>query len=259
MVKLWSVVRGAGRLVALSMVIALSVAAYVFRRSHRINACARARWLQAACRRALRVLAVEMDSHGRPAQGVVIAANHLSYLDIIVLASLTPVVFVSKREVRSWPVFGWFAEKSGTRFIDRTRRGDVARIGDELGAVIADGLSLVVFLEGTTTDGREVLPFKPSLLEPAIKNGWRVVPVGLHYEVPVGRSAGMEVCWWGDMTLLPHLLNFSTLSWVRARVGWGEVTAVAGRNRKAVADELRCQVIALKPDGSSSGSALLRV
>lgn len=245
--KIWNSVRGAGRLAALLAVIATSALAYALRGRHRKDAKAKALWLQATCRRGLRTLAVEVASRGEPVHGAVIVANHLSYLDILVLASLTPVVFVSKREVRGWPLFGWFAEKAGTRFIDRSRRGDVARIGEELQPLIAEGLAIVLFLEGTTTDGRDMLPFKPSLLEPAVRHGWRVVPVALDYTVPAGRSAELEVCWWGDMTLAPHLWNFTTLPWVQARVAWGAPNMAAGE-RKVLADRLRMNVVRLRQD-----------
>jgi lyso-ornithine lipid O-acyltransferase len=243
----WNNVRGAGRLAALLSVIVWSAATYAACGSKRKDAVSKARWLQCACRRALRVLAVKVESHGEPARGAVIVANHMSYLDILVIAALTPVVFVSKKEVRSWPLFGWFAEKAGTRFIDRNRRGDVARIGAEMGPVMAAGLTIVLFLEGTTTDGREVLRFKASLLEPALNNGWAMVPTGLVYAVPSGRSVENEVCWWGDMTLAPHLWNFTTLPWVRARVVWGGPVAVSdGVDRKELAEQLRKRVVELR-------------
>lgn len=244
---LWNNVRGAGRLAALLAVIVWSATTYAACRGNRRDAAGKARWLQGTCRRALRALAVDTESRGEPAHGAVIVANHLSYLDILVIAALTPVVFVAKKEVRSWPLFGWFAEKAGTRFIDRNRRGDVARIGGELGPVMAAGLTVVLFLEGTTTDGRGVLPFKASLLEPVVRNGWAVVPAALDYTVPAGRSAEREVCWWGDMTLAPHLWNFTTLPWVRARVAWGAAVKVEERaDRKGFAAELRERVVALR-------------
>lgn len=247
MAKLWNIVRGAGRLAALLAVIAWSATEYAVGGRQRRDVEGKARWLQGVCRRALRVLAVDVESRGEPTHGAVIVANHLSYLDILVIAALTPVVFVAKKEVRGWPIFGWFAEKAGTRFIDRSRRGDVARIGEELGPVMAAGLGIVLFLEGTTTDGRGVLPFKASLLEPAVREGWRVAPAGLSYVVPAGRSAELEVCWWGEMTLALHLWNFTTLPWVRARVAWGEVIATQpDDDRKALATRLHERVVALR-------------
>jgi lyso-ornithine lipid O-acyltransferase len=247
MVKICNNVRGAGRLITLLGVIVWAALVYTACRRYRMDAMGQARWLQLACRRALRAVAVEVESRGEPAHGAVIVANHLSYLDILVIAALTPVVFVSKSEVRSWPLFGWFAEKAGTRFIDRNRRGDVARIGAELGPVMAAGLTVVLFLEGTTTDGRDVRPFKASLLEPAVRNGWAVVPAALDYSVPAGRSVEREVCWWGDMMLVPHLWNLTTLPWIRSRVAWGAaVKAEESADRKALAEHLCKRVRALR-------------
>jgi lyso-ornithine lipid O-acyltransferase len=238
-------VRGAWRFFALFAVIFWTMVTYVVGRSDRRDTRSKALWLQRACRRSLKVIGVQIESRGPAAQGAVIVANHLSYLDILVMAALTPVVFVSKKEVRHWPIFGWFAEKAGTRFIDRNKRGDVMRISEEIGPVMAAGLTIVIFLEGTTTDGAGVLPFKASLLEPVVQNRWPVVPAALVYLVPEGRSAAMEVCWWADMTLAPHLLNFMTLPWVRAQVAWGALQIAAG-DRKTLAEALRAEVVRLK-------------
>jgi len=227
------------------MTITWAMASYGLDKRNRQDAGSKARWLQRVCRRVLKTLAVSVESHGEPAHGAVIVSNHLSYMDILVLAATTPVVFVSKKEVRGWPVFGWFAEKAGTRFIDRNKRGDVARIAEELGPVMLADLTVVLFLEGTTTDGSRVLPFKASLLEPAVLQGWKVVPTALGYSVPGGRSVESEICWWGDMTLLPHLLNFTTLPWVCATVRWG-LPVLASKDRKRLAEELHRQVVTLK-------------
>lgn len=230
---------------AMLTVILWAMGAYVVDRRNRRDAVSKALWLQLICRRVLRVLAVSVESRGEPAHGAVIVSNHLGYMDILVLAATTPVVFVSKKEVRSWPFFGWFAEKAGTRFIDRTKRGDVRRIAEEIGPVMLADLTVVLFLEGTTTDGRGVLPFRASLLEPAVSQEWKIVPAALGYVVPAGRSTEREVCWWGDMTLLPHLLNFATLPWVRAIVSWGS-PVMASKDRKMLAAELHREVVNLK-------------
>lgn len=165
------------------------------------------------------------------------APNHVSYLDILVLAAATPCVFVAKREVRTWPIFGWFAQMAGTRFVDRERRGDVARVGAEFAPTLEAGLCLVFFLEGTSTDGRGVLPFKSSLLEPAIRAHTPVVPAALAYEVPPGHSATQEVSWWGEMTLVPHLFNLAGVPHVAARLAFGTPLA-SFNNRKLLAATL---------------------
>jgi 1-acyl-sn-glycerol-3-phosphate acyltransferase len=201
----------------------------------------RAGWLQRVCRRALRVLGVRACDVGCAPRGAVIVANHLGYLDILVLGALGPCVFVAKRDVRDWPVFGWFARRAGTRFVDRERRGDVARVAAEFAPVIAAGANLVLFLEGTSTDGRAVRPFKPSLLEPAVQSGWPVVPAAVAYAVPAPYSVENEVCWWGDMTLGPHLFNLAGLPRIAAYVGWGEPGAAAS-DRKVLAREMHARV-----------------
>ena len=237
--------RGAGRLVMMGATLAWAALDYALLGARRRELAVKAEWLSRTCRHLLRALGIRVVARGSATPGAVIVANHLSYLDIMVLSSLTPVVFVAKREVRGWPVFGWFAAKAGTRFINREKRGDVSRIGEELGPVMADGLGVVLFLEGTTSDGREVLPFRASLLAPAVAAGWKLAPAGLTYAVPEGHSVEREVCWWGDMSLSPHLANLAGLPWVEARVAWGE-TAVAAGERKTLAEELRAEVVRLR-------------
>jgi 1-acyl-sn-glycerol-3-phosphate acyltransferase len=179
---------------------------------------------------------VRVHATGLVPRGAVIAANHLGYLDILVLAAQAPCVFVAKREVRTWPVFGWFARRAGSCFIDRTRRADVARVAAEFAPVIAAGENLVLFLEGTSTDGCAVRPFKSSLLEPVACAGWPAVPVALSYAVPAPHLVEREVCWWGDMTLAPHLANLAGLPRIHATVAWGERVAPATDRKELAAD-----------------------
>lgn len=238
-------VRGAVRLIALGGVVAISAAAITVGPSNRASLGARARWLQRTCRAALRALGIRWLPVGAvPTPGKIVTANHLGYLDILVLAAMAPCVFVAKREVRGWPIFGWFARMAGTRFLDREKRGDVARVADELAPAIAAGVNVVLFLEGTSTDGREVRAFRSSLLEPAAAAAWPVVPAAISYGVPVGHSAEDEVCWWGDMTLAPHLWNLATIARVQAYVAWG-APAIAVADRKVLARVLRDRVAAM--------------
>ena len=246
--------RAVGRLGALIAVLVGFGLSYAVNRRHRRDATSRARWLQRACRQALRALAIEVEVRGQPVGGVLVAANHLSYLDILVLAAQTPVVFVAKREVRSWAVFGWYAERAGTRFLDRSRSADLRRIVEEMSQVLAAELSLVVFLEGTTSGGAGVFPFKSSLLEPAVRQGWRVMPAALDYAVPAGHCLATEVCWWGEMRLVPHLWHLMTLPWVVARVGWGEPFP-AGGERKALAEVLHAKVVGLRRTDAAQASS----
>ena len=233
--------RATVRLLAFAWVVVSAASALVF---HRRSIATRAHWLHCTCRRVLRVLGVRYSSVGTPAPGAIIVANHVSYLDILVLAAMKPVVFVAKREVRAWPIFGWFARSAGTRFIDRERRGDVARVAAEFGSAVAEGVSVVIFLEGTSTDGRAVKPFKSSLLAPAVEGHWPVVPAAISYALPAGHDVATEVCWWGDMTLAPHLLHLFTLLRIHAFVAWGEAEA-AMADRKLLAVTLHRRVTGL--------------
>ena len=172
----------------------------------------------------------------------ILVANHTGYLDILVLASLTPVAFVSKAEVRRWPLLGSLASVVGTIFVDRTRRGDVARVGRLMEVRALDEITLVFFPEGTSSDGREVLPFHSALLAPAAQQGWWVLPVRLAYARPDGAPAPVA-CWWGDAWLLPHLWRFLGCREIIARVAWGE--SLVNPDRKLLARGLRDRVATL--------------
>lgn len=232
------------RLTALVWIMLTATAAFRMSPMHRCDLFARARWLQHTCRRALKALAIAPRFSGHPAGGRIVTANHLGYLDILVLAAAAPTVFVAKREVQSWPIFGWFARAAGTRFIDREKRSDVVRVAAELTPALAAGVNLVLFLEGTSTPGEHVQPFKASLLEPAARHGWAIVPAALAYRVPEGHSAADEVCWWGDMTLPPHLWHLAGLREITVDLAWGRPLA-PNSDRKELARAAHSAVVAL--------------
>jgi 1-acyl-sn-glycerol-3-phosphate acyltransferase len=116
-----------------------------------------------------------------------LVANHISWLDIFVIHAARRVHFVSKVEVRRWPVAGWLAWKSGTLFIERAKRGDTVRINREMRSILEQGGLVALFPEGTTSDGRQVRRFMPSLLQPAVDLALPVVPAALSYRYPDGR------------------------------------------------------------------------
>ena len=207
----------------------------------------RALWLQGVCRRLLRLLGVRVHVTGTPAPGALITPNHVGYMDILVLGAEHPLAFVAKSDVRGWPVIGWLAALAGTRFIDRTRRSDIARASSALAPTITQGVGVVIFLEGTSSDGGGVLPFKSSLLARAAASGWMVQPAALAYTAPDGHSAAREICWWGDMTLPGHLWNLLTLRRIEARLNWGAARP-AGTDRKPLAAELHAEVVRLHRD-----------
>lgn len=205
---------------------------------------ARALWLQQACRRILRVLDAEVTTRGPiPLKGLLVS-NHLSYLDILVISATTPAVFIAKSEVKRWPVFGWFAILSGSLFVQRNRRSDVARLNREVARVLDTGGLVVLFPEGTSSDGRQVLPFKSSLLEPVTRLNHPLSAACIGYHLPDG-DPGEDVCYWGDMTLAPHLVNLFSKSKISATVSFTRLEQNPN-SRKELARHLHSQVLLLK-------------
>jgi 1-acyl-sn-glycerol-3-phosphate acyltransferase len=210
----------------------------------RLDLESRARWLQRHARRTIRFLEIGIETTGSaPSRGFLIC-NHLTYLDIVVLSAITPCVFVAKREVRAWPVFGWLASLAGTIYVDRTRRSDVGRVNAALERAAAEGSLLVIFPEGTSSDGHEVLPFKSSLLAVAAGSKEPLTAGCLSYEASDG-DPGQVVCYWGDMVFLSHVWSCLSQTRVTANVGFSGIVA-PDPDRKALARTLHSEVSRLR-------------
>lgn len=204
----------------------------------------RTAWLHRWCARNARAAGVTIRVTGTPARTGIVASNHLSYLDVLVLASVSPQVFLAKAEVRKWPLMGKYAEWAGTQFIDRKRRADVARQNAEFRHIVENDAVQTIFLEGTSSGGASVLPFKSSLLAPVVENGWPVTPAAIVYTCEGGDPAE-HVCWWRDMPFTSHALGLLMLDSITAHVSFGKPVA-PGNDRKALAAVLHREVSALK-------------
>jgi 1-acyl-sn-glycerol-3-phosphate acyltransferase len=160
-----------------------------------------------------------------------IVSNHQSYLDIIVIASLFPTLFVAKKEVRSWPLLGWLALLGGTVFVDRQAFRGGMNSAQEVAAVLRANVSVNVFPEGTSSDGTHVFPFKPSLLKAAIETGTVVLPLSINYLLVNGKPMTNEtrdrVCWYGAMEFLPHFLHLLDVESILAAVVTHNIVAPA--------------------------------
>jgi 1-acyl-sn-glycerol-3-phosphate acyltransferase len=209
--------------------------------------CSRAEqacWLHRWCVRLVKLLSMRIEVLGEVPRGGLIAANHLGYLDIVVLSAIAPVVFVSKREVGRWPLFGWSSRCAGTIFVNREKRGDVSPVVEKMREVLAGGgVPIVLFPEGTSSGGDAVLPFKPSLFAVVTELRAPVTPCALRYELPGSRVAE-EVCYWGDHVLVPHLFRLFGKVGIKARVAFGQAQA-GGEDRKAMAKQVHAAVCAL--------------
>jgi len=214
----------------------------IVRRPRRMHA--RAAWLHRWCQFACRVLGLRVTTRGTIPSCGLLVSNHLSYLDIVILSSIRPCVFVAKRDVASWPLFGWLANAAGTVFVDRDRKFATPKSIDVIQATMTAGLVVVLFPEGTSSDGSTVLPFKSALLESAVEVRCPIAAASIDYALSDG-SVADEVCYWRDMTLVPHLLNLIFKREIQANYSFSPPKIRAG-NRKQIARELRDEIMCMR-------------
>lgn len=180
-----------------------------------------------------------------PSAPFLLVSNHLSYLDIIVLLSLTDGRFVARHDLGSWPFIGLLVRAGGTILVERERRADAAAAARAMREALDEGNGVVLFPEGTSTAGHHVLPFRSSLFEPAVQLGQPVSTVALRYETPDGSpSATDSVCWWGDMPFASHVWGVLMLPRIDAHVAFGR-EPVSGGDRKRLAAAAHESVVAL--------------
>lgn len=204
---------------------------------------ARADWLHRFAASALEGLGIEISANGRfPERGAVIS-NHLSYLDIIVLAALHPCVFVSKEEVATYPILGWITVMVGTVLVARGHGGSALKARAGLEAAFHAELPVVFFPEGTTSDGSGMLKFHSGLLSQVRAVGAEVTAAHICYRLDEENgdaSVGEDVCYWGDAVLVPHIFRLLGLRGIQAEVRFAEQPIIfsAGlEERKRAAQE----------------------
>lgn len=195
----------------------------------------------------LAVVGVRVEVQGAPASArpLLLISNHSSWLDIPVLTSILPVVFVAKSEIAHWPLFGLFAKLQRSVFVDRARRQATGDVNREIASRLSGGDPVVLFGEGKASDGNLVLPFRSALfgalaLAHGERSGGHVQPVSIAYTrlhgIPMGRQHRQYAAWYGDMELWSHLLRVLRVGALDAVVTFGAPFEVeAGVDRKAVA------------------------
>jgi len=171
-----------------------------------------------------------------------LVTNHLSYTDIAAIRSVVQGVFVAKIEVKSWFLAGRICRDMGTIFIDRSNRRDIPRAGEQIIERLDQGEGVVVFPEGTSTKGEEVLPFNSSFLEFAARGGVLVSYASITYRTPPGEPpASMTACWWEDIGFFAHLWRLLKVREYTAIIIFGD-EPIVNPNRKVLASELRQRV-----------------
>lgn len=179
---------------------------------------------------------------------LLILANHASWLDIVIITALTPAVFIAKKEVATWPVFGWLAKLQRSIFIDRERRHKTGAATKEIAKRLLEGDAVVLFAEGTSSDGNRILPFRSALIgavHHAIAGSTHhdvvvVQPMSLAYVglsgLPIGRALRERVAWFGDIDLVPHLIGVLKSGAIDVVASWGEPVAYTlAADRKEIA------------------------
>lgn len=187
------------------------------------------------------ILGVHVTVSGyRPMPPALLVSNHVSWLDIIILGGLTHTAFLSKYEVRRWPVVGWLAARAGTLFI---RRGDgqAGAISEQIAGRLRERGLLTLFPEGTTTDGREVRPFFSRLFAAALETGTDVVPVALRYHVD--GAFDPVAPYTGNQSLVDNLLGLMRRRQTQVHVTFAQPIALRDQSRRQVAEIARKTII----------------
>ena len=199
-------------------------------------------------RQMLAILGVELVVQGTPpAHGpLLMVSNHMSWLDILVLNAAHPSRFVSKADVKSWPLLGSLITGAGTLYIERESRRDAMRVVHHMAERLRAGDVLTVFPEGTTGDGRALLPFHANLLQAAIAANAPVLPLALSFVDSVRGGRHDAPLFIGDTTLVASIWTTLCADGVQAQVRYGEAQPPRGRDRRTWSQDLRTEVERLR-------------
>lgn len=221
-------------------------------------------WIHNWCRRILRLLGIKCTVEGDlPGQQAAfcegfeaVVCNHLSYIDILLLASIRPFIMVAKTEVRSWPLLGWLTAQAGTVYVQRGGKPETyPAVNAAMAQAYRSGLPVIFFPEGTTTDGSEVLPFRRGLFHSVLRDSVQVRTAALTYGLdgnnPNATTAN-DVCWWGDADFVPHLFRLLALRGLHASVLFGP--AVQGADRFELSQNAHAAVSTLYMQLTSGSS-----
>lgn len=186
----------------------------------------------------LALFGVRLTIHGHPpensSRNILLVSNHVSWLDIYLLNAVRPVRFVSKAEVRNWPVVGWLAQVTGTLFLERGRRRDTARVNNAVTGALKNGDCVAFFPEGTTTDGTHLRPFLSSLLQAAVNAESTLQPVALRYLLPDGGN-DEAAAYHGNMTMMDSLRKILARREIRAELNFLAPIDCGGKQRRELA------------------------
>ena len=206
-------------------------------------------------RQMLGIMGVELLVRGTPpAQGpALLVANHVSWLDILVMNAAHPARFVSKADVKHWPLLGSLITGAGTLYIERESRRDAMRVVHHMAERLLAHDTLAVFPEGTTGDGHVLLPFHANVFQAAISAHAAVVPVALRFVDGASGQRSDAPVFIGDTTLIASIWTTLRANGLQAVVVYGEPQTHGGRDRRAWAQDVRTEVEHLLDPGTTVG------
>ena len=184
----------------------------------------------------LRCLGVNVTVHGqiRNEEAFLVVSNHLGYIDVLVHASIFGLRFCPKAEIKSWPVLGHYVGMSHPIWIDRSSRLKSKQNLEEFKATLEHKVPLIVYPEGTSSDGSAILPFKTSPFELAVSGNFQIQPIVTIYRVPEGEASP---CWYSGISFAAHLWQFLGISKIQCDVIIPDPVRADGKDRKALAQE----------------------
>lgn len=198
------------------------------------------------CRGLLSCLNIQVRVTGTPptidCQRTMFVANHISWVDIHALNSIRAVRFIAKAEIRDWPVFGWFAYKVNTLFIERAKRHDTGRIVELASESLRAGDNLCFFPEGTTTDGTHVKPFKSSLLQAAVNAEAHIWPFSIHYPGSDG-TPNIQMAYHDDVTLMQSIQQVLAQPTPVVHLHFSSPLEAGGQDRRALLTQARASIL----------------
>jgi 1-acyl-sn-glycerol-3-phosphate acyltransferase len=187
------------------------------------------------------ILGLEIEQHGRPARGLMVA-NHISWLDVMAINSLTETRFLSKEDVKRWPFIGILVTLSGTLYLERGSLSSLRKLSTTLQELIRRQRSIVIYPEGTTTDGSQVLHFHGGLFQAALNNHAGVQPVAIRYQE--NGELDTVAPFIGDDAFFPHLVRILCRPRTRVSISFLPSISVVNRKRQQVADMSRHAIAA---------------
>jgi 1-acyl-sn-glycerol-3-phosphate acyltransferase len=235
------------RAVALAFALAMCVVRYWLDRLRgSMTLERRALWLQGSARAILKVLDIKTQVEGNlPICGLVVS-NHLSYLDIIIISAAMPCFFVAKMEIGSWPFFGRAARSGGTIFLDRSSLASANAVAGQMTERLKLPIPVLLFPEGTSTDGAQVLRFHSRLIDPATTMGALITGAAIRYVIDGGVEE-RELCWYGDEGFATHLWKVLGVKGFTARLHFGQPKIYS--DRRVAADETHAEITVWREAG----------